>query len=74
MKVWIVSDEYDYFLTENEWSTEPCVDIEPEFWERYQNHQAEKEYIQSKLHRMYEEAERKKKLDNIPKADYSKPF
>ena len=64
MKVWIVEDEYDYFLSETLWYYSPEVDIPEDFYRRYKACAAEREAIQTVLHELYKDCKQKELLEN----------
>ncbi len=66
MKVWIVEDEYDYFLTQNEWASCPSVEITEEEWADYQHVEDERERWQSNIQDMVHGREKKKWQDANP--------
>lgn len=56
VKVWIVEDEYDYFMTTSKWESSPSIEITEEVWNAYNKHQLEKEGWQDFIEELYKKA------------------
>ena len=69
-----ISSDYDgYYLAEAGYG-DYQIDFTQKFVERYDAYEAEREYIQSKLHRYYEEAKTKKLLEECKKGIPARGF
>lgn len=77
MIVAIIGDRYEGYWMDKDiasWPTMPHVDVTQKFFERYEAYEAEREYVQSKLHRYSEEAIQKKLLEDCSKGRKSIGF
>lgn len=74
MKVFVVEDEYDFFLSKEPWYTEPSIEIDEKDWDDYCSYENLRETWQSKMQDWHREAKEKALINSIPKVDYSVPF
>lgn len=65
MIVKIIGDNYEgYYITDDlSWGIGYEIDVTEKFWERFKAYAAEQEFIQSKLHRYYEDCKKQELIN-----------
>lgn len=74
MIVGIYQGDYNYYIVDDLGDSHCQVDVTQKFYERYQACETEREFIQSKLHRYYEDAKRHQLMKETEKGLPSKGF